>query len=1383
MKQIHNTELNLAIALTKVENYAQAEMYAKRGVKNLERDLKINRTIPIEQNICTSSKNRDMNKFKLRMESLCLGYHHLGIILQKSGQYSEAIINLMNARALSGKYVRDLELKQIIENDVESASKVPNSIRYPSRSKVIATPTKRREVSYRSVRRSQEVSSTWTSSFKLPSTKQLLKELMNDTNTSKNKRRSRTRCSSVHKRDTVPSSGMLSGYSTGLDFNKMKMSRSNLRFSDTGTSMGETGMVSELGYDERSVNEYRMDIEELSSFKYAAEEKSEDVIGFNQNKQIPPTFRNNLVEITAEEDVESCYFPHFIKEENEGKKVTEVTLMEEISKFKRLETAAIKIQRFYRLYLCRKRSSQHLEIDLVSESFSQNDKQPSVILDHESLIDSPISQDHIKVNSSDIIQETRRAEANDYCNLLTPEISIHKSMNGNSYTWTLKIAKISVLRTDLNITINLIGQGLSMADNIYSCISLQFQPDKCSDYRISFPFAFQTLWPIAEHAFQKASYTKPLGHTYTNLWPYAFQDSFPSIKTQDYDESSIQNARTFLTNLLESYSLSTHISGKILSAVPSVQSISYSVLDNPSEALYLQYKDGVIKNLSILSKHRESSSYIYRPTISSEGDTLERGVIHTEGMYLFLVLKIEKREEKKFDSCLVCYLHCMSNGWKDQVEIEWQIFERFMEIGGFKIYVPHVILAKTLPEKAKEVFYRYFEECIKIVDSKLRFDVESLEVDVPGEPYKDRLNNMNLNTDTVFTNLPSKLNLLLKKNFLADDTYPSLKVTYQTSVSQIDLNSYITSPEEPIIHLNSCQINGEKEPIRMKLHINSSNTAVLTGNTNYTGKHYVLHISNPDRIQKLAYISNQEIELTLSALEKKLQIIPEVSGKVMKYHSNSVGKEFIYKGVVNVEIDVYLMCMYYTMDVLHILLYSTHNSAQYFIELLPSDISLCFGISSLDDIYNLHSKNYKLQTIFSTLCIFRNILGKQIALKIQSSSHSKPLVSPLGKFYSYPLDSSPSQSHYYIPKHTIEHASNSSYNLMYIHSKPIIILQRSRFLFSKHCIITIIRHSEFDEWRVQLHFLQISRCFGCRLYESDLHNLSDEALNKCYSDSKHIFNTARTDVQVWELIAEEMWFESQKHHELVMRFDQLCVPMKEVVYSSYLNRGDSVYYIEMYFKSTIGLNDKFPAIESMKQAMKVVLSFRSFDCVQHLWMKANYRLDECLLTCINKNVLQEDVLFNSLFRYSDIKKYAPLFIQHIQFPSISRHIKQQLLPELSFLTTQPKPESTLDLFKPIISNSQRSFSSIVDSDVILYTTLYSLNPTLLISLCQNTVVDDFILKIYRPADGAEYRQTLNKELLDREIGFIDVMYKGGMYRTLCMRILEKCMDFIMSKII
>lgn len=144
-KQI--TELSYAIALTKLGDITKAELFTKRAVQALERELKINKTIRIEDNICPSNDPNEKSRFKVRMQSLCLAYHHLGSIKKSMNQYKKALDLFTLAQAISLKHVSDAKLQKIIKDDLEKMIPKPSPLftkraslveleKLPSKSKV-----------------------------------------------------------------------------------------------------------------------------------------------------------------------------------------------------------------------------------------------------------------------------------------------------------------------------------------------------------------------------------------------------------------------------------------------------------------------------------------------------------------------------------------------------------------------------------------------------------------------------------------------------------------------------------------------------------------------------------------------------------------------------------------------------------------------------------------------------------------------------------------------------------------------------------------------------------------------------------------------------------------------------------------------------------------------------------------------------------------------------------------------------------------------------------------------------------------------------------------------------------------------------------------------
>lgn len=113
--------------MTKLGQFEDAGFYAQRAIQNLERELHLNKSIPVEQNICPSKLPKAVANFKLQMQSLCLAYHHLGTIMIHRNQLKKATPFLMDAYSLARKFLKDKDLIKIISKDVQKLHEYDDS--------------------------------------------------------------------------------------------------------------------------------------------------------------------------------------------------------------------------------------------------------------------------------------------------------------------------------------------------------------------------------------------------------------------------------------------------------------------------------------------------------------------------------------------------------------------------------------------------------------------------------------------------------------------------------------------------------------------------------------------------------------------------------------------------------------------------------------------------------------------------------------------------------------------------------------------------------------------------------------------------------------------------------------------------------------------------------------------------------------------------------------------------------------------------------------------------------------------------------------------------------------------------------------------------------
>lgn len=81
-------------------------------------------------------------------------------------------------------------------------------------------------------------------------------------------------------------------------------------------------------------------------------------------------------------------------------------------------------------------------------------------------------------------------------------------------------------------------------------------------------------------------------------------------------------------------------------------------------------------------------------------------------------------------------------------------------------------------------------------------------------------------------------------------------------------------------------------------------------------------------------------------------------------------------------------------------------------------------------------------------------------------------------------------------------------SLMESNIQERVVLQRSKIVSGQMVLVSVARLFTLEEWRIYLHFFKTSRLFVCKLFDSDMFNLSEDALNKEYQDPDHIVNKA-----------------------------------------------------------------------------------------------------------------------------------------------------------------------------------------------------------------------------------------------------------------------------------
>ena len=93
---------------------------------------------------------------------------------------------------------------------------------------------------------------------------------------------------------------------------------------------------------------------------------------------------------------------------------------------------------------------------------------------------------------------------------------------------------------------------------------------------------------------------------------------------------------------------------------------------------------------------------------------------------------------------------------------------------------------------------------------------------------------------------------------------------------------------------------------------------------------------------------------------------------------------------------------------------------------------------------------------------------------------------------------------------------------------------------------------------------------------------------------------------------------------------------------------------------------------------------------------------------------------------------------------------------------------------------QHSVSSVYENDQLLYSEIYNSVPRVMVSVCYNQLLDEYVLKIYRPTDGSVYRQPFSTKLVKREIGVSDALLQAGGRKILGRRIISRFLDRVLN---
>ena len=234
--------------------------------------------------------------------------------------------------------------------------------------------------------------------------------------------------------------------------------------------------------------------------------------------------------------------------------------------------------------------------------------------------------------------------------------------------------------------------------------------------------------------------------------------------------------------------------------------------------------------------------------------------------------------------------------------------------------------------------------------------------------------------------------------------------------------------------------------------------------------------------------------------------------------------------------------------------------------------------------------------------------------------------------------------------------------------------------------------------------------------------------------------------------------------------------MRELLYCSYLYQASQFFYYEVLMKTIVPFNQIFKTICSMKDCDYVVFTIRSYSISKKIWVKTSLKLKECILMLINKEILNESILLNTFVNYSQLKTFAGIVCRLVKMKNKENLVPVKLLPELEFTESED-----FEVFEG--NNSEvLSISDMYEQDFLLYESVHSIKPVVIIGVYFNKIAEEFVIKVYKPLIGALFRIPIKKGKVFARIPFSNSMLRGKAYLTLGKKVFEHLLEKILKQV-
>ena len=1079
-KKRSNLELNLAIALIKLELWEEADIYAHRAVLNIEKQLNLSKAVPLEQNVCASSNPKQISIFKKCMESLCLAYHHLGIVKMKLGIYSRAYDYLQQAAKLADKYLTDEVVRRIIYADL---ARVERSL--------IADSARPR---CGMLSHSSEI----MTERRLPrlSKKQLLNELIDDVHkTYRTKKTPSTRASSMR---TLPSpKGILSS----PDILRFSSSRTkNRRREETSP---DVQIIPERTESPVVLNIARISDVVIQPINNEPDQEEQE----NAKKIILAQELNRIREIqnysaiVIQKHVRGWITRSFLKRLKEAPATpSEITYIIHASESENISLDSI-------VPLAHENTPITITETQISHIRSQTQPQASLnrfiskrisdtsVQDEQFDTASEFMLNHNFSKEASPAQIRTRAKFADYLDLERTVIRIESKLDGLVYEWEMRVVNLKI-EDSLQFDIEFVGNTENSANTLYYKIHSQFEPKSIHDYRVMHPFDYNTIWPVAISAIENlqenlVGYEEERGIKEASSLILAHHLKLLNTKDQEtYDLTAIKKAFLCFQKILSKINVKRTMLGSRISTEAEPYPISVESSISEEEPLYYIFKDGVISKLSVLQKHdNQHELYNLGSSVESSrelllnGTILEKGIIEIDQEFMFMSLSISTDFQAAaslgiivrtdYDSFARFELHGLRANWKAELCISWEKFVKFFRSLGESLHVPYLFYAKSLPSNLREPFYNNIGIVITIENSIPRWVLPNLIKKIKAPDTLLSMNSFSNQTLIQSSRFRPKLYTEL------DQLSPPHHFTESSKSPSLNLANFI-HPKDPLVHFGHVSLQNIQEPIRLSIFLPNVNVLKLRATTAFSQTRCLRSITDPYTIQRIVRICDQNHKLAQCIIVNYLLGYKTILGVCLGSRFTSEGKRLVLSDIIHFDESLNIITVYSDSKLadFNIRLYNTATSQLLSLEISQADIlhrNLAHGPLDI----TAHIQDW-LHRAGELLDIHRGLQGRLLGIKnpfIKSACKKKNdnrySTTPSSSLYSSEKDAGVFRTKTVLERKISLVLKEPELKLMDSYTQTSIITQRCKNVQGTLMHISVIRHGILEEWRLKVHIPKI----------------------------------------------------------------------------------------------------------------------------------------------------------------------------------------------------------------------------------------------------------------------------------------------------------------------